>query len=106
MKSLNKWLSRIFLGQLITVQEDVQIAKAVVTDQNGKYFYFTREGKVDNFGSLGIVVWKGTEFLEGYLSDSKRHILVDDEGSMVPVCNISKITRSVQPKLVEYSYRK
>src|SRR5271154_415897 len=95
----------IFKGKEHTKEYDLEIAKAIIEDKIGKIYTITREGQIENWGSMGHCVFTGTDRLQMYMCDSKRQILVDDSGEMVPVCNIKNIIRITEPKLETFSWR-
>jgi hypothetical protein len=94
-----------FLGELKTAEIDIGDAKAVIEDDNGNIFTFTRKGYHKDYGRLGIVAKSGEERLHSYISENKLQVLSDDNGEMVPVCKIKKITITKEPKILIHSWR-
>lgn len=98
------FLKDLFYGKLKTEEADLQIVKAIATDKNGKKYTFTRYGRIEWWLDSPYEV-TGSELIYEYMSISRREILVDDDGNMLPVCNINSIEKVITPNIVKYSYR-
>jgi hypothetical protein len=44
-------------------------------------------------------------YLNGYISEGNRQVLVDDGGKMFPVCRIKSIDVKYEPLIVKVTYR-
>lgn len=100
-----KFIKNICFGKKHTKEYDLEVVKAHVVDDNGEIYTFTRTGQFYDYGDLGHAFTNGSELLEHYISTSKLQILIDDNGKMLPVCKINKITKIVESKLITHSWR-
>lgn len=92
-------------GKEKTIEIDLRPAKATFLLNDGTKHTITRNGMLDNLGSFGIFARTGEEQLEGYVSDSKRAILVDDAGQMFSTCSVTTIETEVTSKVEKVTFR-
>ena len=100
-----EFVKAFLFGKKVTQTFELGISKAVITDNSGKTFVVTREGYSNTCG-LGVYIETSKDLLKRYMSDSKRQILIADNGDMVPVCNISSIDIVHQDKTETLTWRK
>lgn len=99
-----EWLKVFIDGKKHTESFDVGYSYVTITDNNGDNFYISRTGYIWN-SALGVYVFTSKELIKSYMSDSKRTILTDDFGKMVPVCNIKSIGVSYHSEMKTASWR-
>lgn len=90
LNMIPEFIKSFFCGKKVTKSFNVGFSQAIINVDN-KIHKITRNGRINNWGKLGVFVISSKDLLTEYMSDSKRQILVDDMGFMFAVCSIDSI---------------
>jgi hypothetical protein len=96
------FIKDFFLGKLQTKEFDVEKAVAYIFTLNDTYTV-TRTGYADDLMNRAFTI-KGSELLKEYLHKAKNYYTSDD-GSIIPIHMITRMSIKVEPKLVTHTWR-